>query len=201
MVFDMDGVLVQLDRDKRNRCLAGFTGRMPEHFDATIWHSDFERRAEAGEFPTAADYLAEFNRRSGCRLGREEWIEARRQAMALIPGTLEIVGKLRRVADVAVLTNNGALLGECLPELVPEICGAFGGAVHASCEFRARKPDRQVFERILARYAVTADRAILVDDDLSNFQGAKDAGMGAILFEHPAGLRACLSELGLDLQP
>jgi len=200
VIFDMDGVLVRLDRDRRNRCLSSFTGRTPEHFDATIWHSDFELRAEAGEFPTALDYLAEFNRRSGCTLGREQWVEARRQAMTLVPETLEIVRSLSLMVDVAVLTNNGALLRDSLPELAPEIFMAFEGAVHASCEFMARKPDRRVFERILARYAASAGRALLVDDDRSNLQGAKEAGMGAVLFEDPAGLRTRLSELGLHLQ-
>lgn len=200
VIFDMDGVLVRMDRSRRNQCLSSFTGKAPEHFDAMIWHSDFEQRAEAGEFPTALDYLAEFNRRSGCTLGRAQWVEARRQAMTLVPETLEIVRRLRLAVDVAVLTNNGALLRDCLPELAPEIFMAFEGAVHASCEFKARKPDRRVFEGILARYDASAGRTLLVDDDLLNLQGAKEAGMGAVLFKDPASLRAHLSELGLDLQ-
>lgn len=199
VVFDMDGVLVRLDRDRRNRCLSSFTGKAPEHFDATIWHSDFERRAEAGEYPTASAYLAEFNRRSGCALGREQWIEARRQAMTLIPETLEIVRKLRSVAGVAVLTNNGSLLRDSLPGLAPEICSAFPGTVHASCEFMARKPECLVFERILARYAMSPDLALLVDDGPMNVQGAREAGMSAVLFEDPARLQTHLSELGLDV--
>src|SRR5512145_2708885 len=108
VIFDMDGVLAHLDRVRRNQWLARVTGRSPEHFDATIWHSDIEAGAEAGRWPEGADYLAEFNRRSGCRLSREQWIEARRQAMTPIRGTLALAQELRRTVAIALLTNNGS---------------------------------------------------------------------------------------------
>lgn len=50
VIFDMDGVLAHLDRDKRLEWLSRTTGKIPEHFNATVWHSDFERSAEAGEY-------------------------------------------------------------------------------------------------------------------------------------------------------
>jgi glucose-1-phosphatase len=84
VIFDMDGILAHLDQDRRLQWLSKATGKTPEHVNATVWYSDFETGAEAGEHPTAAEYLAEFNRRSGCSLSREQGIEARRQAMTLI---------------------------------------------------------------------------------------------------------------------
>ncbi len=75
-------------------------------------------------------------------MSREQWIKARRQALTLIPGTLEVARKLSQVAGIAMLTNNGSLLKESLPELMPELCGLFSKALHASCEFNARKPDK-----------------------------------------------------------
>jgi HAD superfamily hydrolase (TIGR01509 family) len=197
VIFDMDGVLAHLDRDRRLQWLARTTGKSPAHFNATVWHSDFEAGAEAGAYPTAAGYLAEFNRRSGCSLSREQWIEARRQAMTLIPETLAIARELRDVAGIALLTNNGSLLRESLPELVPEVCELFGDALYASCEFQARKPDRQVFERLLARHAVAHEQALLIDDDSSNVQGARHAGLHALLFQDPARLREELVWRGL----
>lgn len=129
----------------------------------------------------------------GCTLSREQWIEARRQAMTLIPETLEIARELRQRARIAMLTNNGSLLKESLPELVPEVCEVFGREMHASFEFNARKPDRLVFDRLLARYAVARDQALLIDDDPLNVQGAQCAGLHALLFQNPAKLREELS--------
>lgn len=199
MIFDMDGVLAHLDRDKRLQWLSRHTGKPPEHFNTTVWHSDFEVGAEAGAYPTAAEYLAEFNRRSGCTLSRAQWIEARRQAMTLMPGTLAIARELRLVARIALLTNNGSLLKAALPELVPEIAALFGDTLHASCEFQARKPDRVVFERLLARYGVAPGQALLIDDEPLNVAGARGAGLHALRFQDPSQLRRDLSELGLSL--
>lgn len=193
----MDGVLATLDRPKRNQWLAGATGRPPSHFDATIWHSDFEAGAEVGAYPVPADYLAEFNRRSGCSLSREAWIEARRQAMTPLPGTLALVRELQRVVEVAMLTNNGSLLKEGLPELFPEAWALFGERAHVSCELGARKPERAVFERLLARYGLEPHEALLVDDDPVNVEGARLAGLQAHRFTDPAALREELRRRGL----
>ena len=197
VIFDMDGVLAALDREQRLQRLSQATGKAPEHFNATIWHSDFEPGAEAGRYPTGAEYLAEFNARSGCQLGREAWLDARRQAMTLIPETLAIARELRRTARIAMLTNNGPLLKESLAELVPEVWELFGADAHASCEFRARKPDRRVFERLLASYAVAAGGALLIDDEPVNVLGAQSAGLHGLHFETPWRLREQLGVLGL----
>jgi len=200
VVFDMDGVLARLDRVRRNQWLARLTGKSPEHFDATIWHSDFEVGAEAGRWPEGADYLAEFNRRSSCSLSREQWIEARRQAMTPIRGMLALARELRRRTPIALLTNNGSLLKESLFELAPEISGLFGGAAHVSCEFQARKPDPQVFERLLALFQVQPAQAVFIDDDPVNVMGARAVGLEALLFVDFPRLRRELSRLGL-VQP
>lgn len=196
VIFDLDDVLAALDRPRRLRWLAGATGRPPEHFNATIWHSDFETAAEAGAYPTGEAYLAEFNRRSGCRLTRAQWVEARRQAMTVIPGTLAIARELGRRVRLALLTNNGALLKESLPELVPEVCAVFGPNCHASCEFQSRKPEPRVYERIVSHYGVEPKRALMIDDEPMNVHGAQAAGLKALQFQGPVRLRAGLAAFG-----
>ncbi len=193
----MDGVLAHLDRNRRLEWLSRITGKTVEHLSSTIWDSDFETSAEAGRYPIGSDYLAEFNNRSECTITREQWIEARRQAMTLIPETLEIAHKLNQEVDIAMLTNNGSLLKESLPELVPEIRTTFGKSMHASFEFNARKPDPQVFYRLLAKYSIRCERALLIDDDLENVIGAQQAGLQALHFKDPITLNNELLNLGL----
>ena len=199
VIFDLDDVLAALDRPRRLRWLAAATGKAPEHFNATIWQADFEPAAEAGAYPTGAEYLAEFNRRSGCALTREQWAQARRQAMTLDPATLAIAQALRARSRIALLTNNGALLKESLAELVPEVCAVFRESCHASYEFQARKPDPAVYLRLLSRYGVAPERALMIDDGVENVQGARDAGLHAIRFLGAARLREGLASLGLRL--
>ena len=121
VVFDMDGVLAQLDRPRRLALLSEMTGKPPAFLQAAIWDSSFEPGAEVGAYATGAEYLAEWNRRTGCRLTRAQWVRARREAMTVQHDTLGIAAALLDQCGIAMLTNNGALLYEALPEIFPEM--------------------------------------------------------------------------------
>jgi HAD superfamily hydrolase (TIGR01509 family) len=201
VLFDLDGVLAELDRARRLAILAELTGKDPAFLHAAIWTSDFERSAEAGAYPTGAEYLAEFNRRAQAALGRESWIRARRESMKVRLDVLEIAGALSARCAIAMLTNNGALLLEALPEIAPEVHQLFGERAHASFEFRARKPEPEVFERLLDRYAVLPERTVFIDDDAEYVAGARRTGMHALRYTGPADLTRRLLALGLAPGP
>src|SRR5690349_14522565 len=126
VIFDMDGVLAQLDRQRRLEFLAAKLDLPSTHLQQQIWDSDFEVRAEAGAFVSGEGYLAEFNRRLDRNLSRTDWIEARRSAMTVNVPTLQLARRVAQRAPIAMLTNNGWLLKESLAQLVPDIVAAFG---------------------------------------------------------------------------
>jgi glucose-1-phosphatase len=179
VVFDLDGVLAHLDRTRRLALLAEMTGKDAAFLHAVIWGSDFEANAEAGAYPTGAEYLAELNRRIDVSLRREQWVRARRDSMVVDPGTLEIARELRDLCGIAVLTNNGSLLHESLAEIVPDVHCVFGDRAHASFQFGARKPQVAVFERLLQCHGVSAARAAFVDDCPAFVTGARRARVAA----------------------
>ena len=65
----------------------------------------------------------------------------------------------------------------------------------------SRKPQVEVFERLLNRYRVSAARAVYVDDTEEFVAGARRAGMYGICFAGAAELQRRLNELGLPLEP
>jgi putative hydrolase of the HAD superfamily len=199
VVFDMDGVLVQLDRARRLALLAELTGKDTTFLQAVIWDSDFEQSAEAGVYPTGAEYLGELNRRAQSTLSREQWVRARREATSVHLDALELARELSARCEIALLTNNGSLLHEALPEIVPELYALFGARAHASFQFNARKPEPSVFTRLLARYGVEPACAVFVDDDETFVTGARRAGLHGITFRGIAELRVRLAELGLRI--
>ena len=200
VVFDMDGVLAQLDRARRLQLLSKVTGKAPAFLDDVIWSSEFERRAERGEFASGAEYLAEFNHLTGCVLRREQWSEARRAAMTLNARTLALAEAVGEFCQIAMLTNNVSLLLETLPEILPEVKRVFGARAHASCEFHARKPQPEVFERLLQRYGVMPARAVFVDDEPEFVAGARAVGMHGICYRDPESLAEQLTQLGVTLR-
>lgn len=195
VVFDFDEVLIDFDPRLRANYLERLTGKRAEQIHAATFGSEFERAAERGAYTTGDAYLAAFNERLGFELSRAQWIDARRAAMRLRPDMVEYARTLSGRVSLALLTNNGALLREALPELVPEVCAVFNEQLHASYEFGARKPDVAVFTRLLSHCAVPAHQAVFIDDNREFIQGAISAGMHGIHFQSLSALRETLEPL------
>ena len=194
-IFDMDGVLCRYDRALRLRRLAETSARAPEEIFAAIWESGFEASSEAGAMDADA-YLAGFGERIGYPLTRSQWIDARRQAIIPFADMLTLVASLKQHVPVAVLTNNGFLTKETIGELFPQLPELFAANLLFSAEFGARKPDPEVYRRLLAKFRVAPQAALMVDDDVTNVRGAEVSGLHGHLFDGMAGLVSRLCSFG-----
>lgn len=199
VIFDMDGVLAELDRPARLAFLAARLSIPAAELQRRIWDSDFEVSAEAGAFGTGEAYLAELNRRLDRNLSRADWIAARRDAMRINEATLDVARRVSRCCAIALLTNNGWLLKESLPQIVPPIAALFSARAHATCEFNARKPQPAVFERILERYATRPQDSVFIDDEPDNVAAARSVGMGVVHYAGTEHLIQSLRQLGVPL--
>ena len=119
--------------------------------------------------------------------------------MSVDPEALALANQLRECCKIAMLTNNGSLLYESLPEIVPDVYRVFGDRAHASFQFGARKPQVEVFTSLLARYGATPARSVYVDDSEEFVVGARAAGLHGICYVGMAELRRSLRELGLPI--
>jgi putative hydrolase of the HAD superfamily len=196
VVFDMDGVLDRYDLAARLARLAAATGKSAEVIHAAIWKSGFEDAADAGKF-SAEEYLAGFGARIGAPLTRHDWVAARRAAMHPNRDVLELAGRLKRRAAIAVLTNNGLLVKDAFDELFPELPPLFGEGLHVAAEFGAKKPDPEVYRRLVARHGIAPTRAMMIDDKPENVEGAEAAGLFGHRFTGIEGLRRELQARGL----
>jgi glucose-1-phosphatase len=199
VVFDMDGVLVDLDRARRLEFLSAMTGLAPETIAERIYLSTFETAAEAGAHPTGDRYLAEFNRLLGSAISRDQWVSARRRAMTPNRRVLGIAEAVAATIPIALLTNNGSLVQEALAELAPEVARTFGTSAHTSSRFAARKPDPVVFERLVTHHGVAPAATVFVDDDRDSVSGAVRAGLIGIHFTSAEALARELRQLGIDV--
>ncbi len=194
----MDGVLCRYRPDARLEYLSRLSGVGAVEIREAIWDSGFEGRADAGELSAAA-YLAGFGERIGMAITRGQWVAARRAAMSPDPAMLELVRRLGAQLPVALLTNNGFLLRETLPELAPELLPLFGDRLFVAAELGARKPDLAVYHRVAARLALPPAALLMVDDNAANAAGAVAAGWRGHQFTGVEGLLARLAELGITV--
>jgi HAD superfamily hydrolase (TIGR01509 family) len=129
----------------------------------------------------AAHYLCGFAERLGGGLTLEAWTGALRAALTPLRDALELAAALGRRASVAVFTNNNLLVAREIDAIFPELRPIFGRNIFVSAEFRARKPDPEVYRRCLARLGAAPEAALFVDDSSRNVAGAERAGLAGYL--------------------
>ncbi|SCM76658.1 Hydrolase [uncultured Pleomorphomonas sp.] len=197
-LFDMDDVVYAYTRADRIAHLAAVTGLEPAFINDRVWSEGLEAAADGGAFPTPELYIGSWRDRLGYPLAVEDWVEARRRGMRLIPGTLAVIERLIAAGTVVgVLTNNGPLVHVYRERLAPELARLVGDRFLVSASFSTMKPDPQVFHRALDRLGFSPEESFFTDDMPENVEGARAAGLSGSVFTTPAALEADLAAHGL----
>jgi putative hydrolase of the HAD superfamily len=192
VLFDLDGVLVDYDRAARTRHLARASGCDEALAWSALFDSGLEARFDAGQVSTAA-YLDELGRALGRPVGVELWSAARGAAMHLAPETVDLVHRAASHAAVGVLTNNGRLLVEQLPALLPPLFPHLHGRVLCSAALGMSKPDPAVYQAACAALGHAPASTLFLDDSIANVDGALLAGLRAEHVATPRELRRVLT--------
>lgn len=187
VLFDLDGVLAHYDHAPRLRMLAERAGVSFEAVATELFDSGLERAADLGDYD-AEGQMQELSRRLGVPVSVHDGIAARAASMMPDHGTLDLARAVR--AEVAILTNNGLLLRDHLPEICPLLFPRFTGRVFCSAQFRLAKPDPEIYRRCVAALGFAPAQTLFIDDKPENAEGARRAGLMAFHFRDAAGLRA-----------
>jgi putative hydrolase of the HAD superfamily len=197
VLFDLDGVLADYDRGTRVEVLARHLGRPAEAVRAAIYASGIEDAADAGRLDTPA-YLSALRRELGCSIGADAWVDARRAATRPRPAMLELASELHgKGLTVAVLSNNGTLMAERWPAIVPALFPLFEGRAFCSARLGAAKPSPAAYLRCLQALSIPPAATLFIDDNAANVEGARAAGLAGHRFTDPDDLRQALERYGL----
>lgn len=185
LLLDVDGVLVQYRRAQRVLHLAQVLQLAPQDVQAALYDSGLEAAHDCGVLD-APSYLARLSERLGSSVDAPTWIAARQAASHPQPAVLQRLQALQ--LPMAVLTNNGALMKQALPALLPELFPALQDRVFCSADFGLRKPAPEVFLRTLEALGVAPAHTLFVDDLFANVRGARLAGLHAETVRDGRGL-------------
>ena len=162
-----------------------------------LFDSGLESAYDRGDLDTS-QYLDRLGADLGTRVGRDAWAAARGSAMRIDTGCLALLDRVAQHAQVAILTNNGPLLGEVLPRLLPELFPRFDGRVLCSAALGGTKPAPHVYLRALAQLQHAPHATLFLDDNADNVAGARTAGLHAERVPAPGQFAAILAAYGLD---
>jgi putative hydrolase of the HAD superfamily len=191
VLFDLGGVLLPFDRERRIAAIVARTGASAEAARAFM-ALDLHRRLDLGE-ATELDAAAEFAAFFGLRVGPQE-------AADLLCSVFEppnhelwaLAAQLRRRAVVGGFSDNPSLVVQMFPE------GAFLEPLFLSCEIGACKPSDAAFAAVEAALGVAARQILFIDDTHANVAAAIARGWDAIHFTGNAALLAELTRRGLS---
>ncbi len=180
VLFDMGGVLVQLDSLEN---VLGPSALTPDE----IWNawilSDAVQQFERGQ--CTVDHFAE-TIISELRLTGtpSEFIE-RFVAFpqGLYPGAEELVASLPATITTGVLSNTSALHWE--NQEAAHIIRALCDRAYLSFELAMAKPEREIFDYAVADLDLAPEQVLFIDDNQINVDGARAAGLHAGLAKGP----------------
>jgi HAD superfamily hydrolase (TIGR01509 family) len=122
------------------------------------------------------------------------WTEAFKSAYVPRPEVFSLASTLRRSGYKTALLSNTEL-----PTV--EFCRGFDydmfDMLVFSCVEGTMKPERRIYEITLERLGTEARRSVFVDDRDDYVQGAKEAGINAIIFENLEQVKSEFVRLGV----
>ncbi len=177
LLLDFDGVLVRYARALRVRQLAASLGRGDAQVQAALFDSGLEQRHDAGLDSTR--YLQLLGDALGTAVSIAQWQAARIAASTPQVGVIERVERVARRMPIAILTNNGALMADTIPRILPSLAAALHGRILCSGALGGRKPDPNVFQQAMDRLGARAERTLFIDDLFVNVRGARQARLHA----------------------
>ena len=196
IVFDLGGVLIDLDFDRCVRAFREILGyeRITELLD--LWHQKgIYGDMEAGLI-TADEFRAEVLRESrpGCVPADVD------RAMAglltgMDPEKVPLLEELSRQYPVYGLSNNNEISVKRMHDIYEENGLDWRRIFRKefiSCRMKMLKPSREIFDAAAAEIGLPPAEILFVDDSQTNVDGALSAGWQAIYYAQGTDLRACV---------
>ena len=190
VLFDLGGVLLPFDRERRIAAIVADLSVTPEAARAFM-AGDLHHRMDAGEAGEAelAEAFTTLAGRPVCEARARELIlsvfEAPNQPL------WDLAAALAETMIVGGFSDNPAFVRQVFP------AGARLDPMVFSSEIRACKPSPESFAAVEARLAVEPGAILFIDDSAANIEQARERGWDAALFVSNDQLTAQLRARGL----
>ena len=196
LVFDLGGVLVDIDFDRAFRAWSKYSALSLETLKERFHFDEQYQRHERGEIESH-EYFTHVTSLLSLSASIDEVATGWNSIfVGEVSGTLRLVEYARRSLPCYVLTNTNATHMARWTELFPNVTAAVD-SVFASHHIGRRKPERAAFDHVCLALGLTPQSLLFFDDSLENVNGASDAGLQSILVRGPADVARSFAEFGL----
>lgn len=180
-IFDLGNVIVDIDFQRVLGVWSDF-GRVPlATLQQNFTMDEPFHQHERGEI-SDEEFASQLCQQLSLPLSFEQFSEGWQAVFVGVrPEAIDIMHKLRSAGHrVVILSNTNRLHTTFWPEQYPEVRSA-ADAIYLSQEMGLRKPEPEIYQRVLDEENVSAEDAIFFDDNEQNVAAARVMGITAIL--------------------
>jgi glucose-1-phosphatase len=202
IIFDLGGVIINLDIPKT---IQEFNKLSPKPFETIytqLQQSPIFDQFDKGEI-SERDFLDALKDALEDDISDEQLVYAWNAMLLDFPKhRLELLKKLKSNYRIFLLSNTNEIHVDELEKILFKEHGfenlePFFEKVYYSCRVKMRKPNADIFEMVLKENDLLASETLFIDDSPQHIEGAKNAGIRAILLDKNAEVETLLT--GLDL--
>jgi glucose-1-phosphatase len=188
IIFDLGGVLLNIDYQLTEQAFkdAGISNfaELYSQLNQTVLFDEFE----TGKI-TAEEFVRSLQKASKTKITEEQVIDAWNAMLLDFPvRRLQLLQQLRMYHDLFLLSNTNELHEQGFNDIImrshgiPNI-GVFFDRVYFSHRVGLRKPDKEIFMRVLEDNGLKAEHTLFIDDSPQHIEGAKKLGIQTIHLE------------------
>lgn len=180
-IFDLGNVIVDIDFNRVMGVWSDYSRVPLANLQKSFTMGEAFHRHERGQI-SDEEFAAALCHDMDMALSFEQF-SAGWQAIfvALRPEIISVMQQLRDKGHrVVVLSNTNRLHTEYWPEQYPQVAAA-ADKIYLSQEMGMRKPDAEIYQKLLESEGFSPEQAVFFDDNADNIKGAQALGITSIL--------------------
>ncbi len=180
-IFDLGNVIVDIDFNRVMGVWSDYSRVPLANLQKSFVMGEAFQRHERGQI-SDEEFAAAVCEEMGMALSFDQF-SAGWQAIfvGLRPEVIAVMNKLREQGHrVVVLSNTNRLHTYFWPSEYPQIAEA-ADKIYLSQEMGMRKPDIEIYQKLLETEGFSASEAVFFDDNADNIKGAQQLGITSIL--------------------
>lgn len=185
IIFDLGGVLLNLDYSLTEKAFVDLGVENFPQIYSQLKQSTLFDDFEVGKI-SATDFLQSIKDEAGINVTDDDIIMAWNAMLLDLPKRrLQILEQLRRHYDLILLSNTNEIHEEAFNKIIYDAhgisyIGEFFDRTYLSHRVGMRKPNTDVFEKILSDNGLQPEHTLFIDDSPQHIEGAKSLGIQTI---------------------
>jgi HAD superfamily hydrolase (TIGR01509 family) len=196
LLFDLGGVVQDIDFNEAIATWAGHAGCAPSELSRRFGIDETFRRHETG-LASDAEFFAALRRTFGVELSDTRFLEGWNAIFAgEMPGISALLARAAQRLPLYAFSNTNPPHVAHFSKAFADVLGHFT-KIFLSSSIGLRKPDAAAYDHVVKAIGVAAERIVFFDDLAENIEGARGCGLIAVHVTSPDDVARALAALGL----